>query len=75
MSRSKRFVYRVRVCKNEVLRNLHLSDDFNVCLEAIYLTVERFNERCVPLTFSQIIKLKVLHSKIWNYSLGLCDSV
>lgn len=58
----------VRACKNEILRKLHLSEDFNVCLEEIYRTVERFDKRCVPLTIPQIIRLKALHRKIWRYS-------
>jgi len=57
--------------KSEVERSLRLSEDFNVCLEAIYRAVERFNKRCVPLTLSQIIRLKALHRKIWGYSVVL----
>ena len=59
---------RVRACKIEVLRNLRISKDFNVCLEEIYRIVERFDKRCVPLTISQIIRLKALHQEIWGYS-------
>ena len=66
MGSRKWFQYRVRACKVKVLNNLRLSEDFNVCLEAVYLTVERFDKRCVPLTISQIIRLKALHKKIWD---------
>lgn len=67
MSRvSKRFAYHVRVCESDILRYLHISDNFNVCLEEIYRIVERFDKRCVPLTICQILRLKVLHLKIWR---------
>ena len=59
--------YGVRACKDNILSSLHLSEDFNVCLEDVYRVVERFDERCVPLTISQIIRLKMLHHKIWCY--------
>ena len=63
---SKQFQYRVESCKNEVLRNLHISNDFNVCLEEIVSTVAKFHVKCVPLTISQIIRLKALHIQIWR---------
>ena len=33
--------YRVRACKDNILNSLHLSEDFNVCLEDVYRVVER----------------------------------
>lgn len=75
LAKRRRFQYRIRSIKSEVERSLRLSEDFNVCLEEIYRAVERFDKRCVPLTISQIIRLKALHQKIWGYSVVLCDSV
>jgi len=75
LAKRRRFQYGIRAIKSEVERNLRMSEDFNVCLEEIYRIVERFNKRCVPLTISQIIRLKILHQKIWGYSVVLCDSV
>lgn len=72
---SKRFGYRVRACKDEILRNLRVSEDFNVCLEAVYLTVKRFDKRCVPLTIPQIIRLKGLHQGIWGYSVVMVNDM
>ena len=65
----------VRVRRSEILRNLRLSDNFNVCLEEIYRTVEQFDKRCVPLAISPIMRLKALHQKIWGYSVVLSDSM
>lgn len=75
LAKRRRFQYRVRVVKSDVERCLRVSEDFNVCLEDIYRIVERFDKRCVPLTISQILRLKALHLKIWGYSVVLCDSV
>ena len=68
MSSNKWFAYR-----NRVLRCLHVSEDFNVCLEEVYRTVGQFDKWCIPLTISQIIRLKALHRKIWGYSVVLCE--
>lgn len=75
MAKRSRFHYRTRAIKSEVERSLRLSEDFNVCLEAIYRAVERFNKCCVPLTISQIISLKVLHQKIWGYPVAMVNDM
>jgi len=75
LAKRSRFHYRIRAIKSEVERSLRLSEDFNVCLEAIYDAVERFNKCCVPLTISQIIRLKALHIKIWGYTVVLAGDV
>lgn len=68
LAKRSRFRYRIRAIKSEVERSLRLSEDFNVCLEAIYDAAERFSKCCVPLTISQIISLKALHEKVWRDS-------
>jgi len=75
LAKRSRFQYRTRAIKSEVERSLRLSEDFNVCLEEIYRAVKRFDKRCVPLTISQILRLKVLHQKIWGYSVVLAGDV
>ena len=72
---SNRFQYRVRLYKNRILENLHLSEDFNVCLEEVYKTVKEFDKRCVPLTIPQIIRLKMLHHKIWGYPILMVNDM
>ena len=66
LAKRRRFQFCIRAIMSEVLRNLHLSEDFNVCLEEIYRVVKRFDKSCVPLTISQVIRLKALHVKIWS---------
>ena len=63
---SKRFVFGVNRVRNEILRSLHGDEDFNVCLDKVVSIVERFDKRCVPLLVSQVVRLKILHCRIWG---------